>query len=284
MSLCFFASDLHGHEDQYTKLFERIEAEIPAGVFLGGDLLPHGMSALTGGHDDFISDFLAAHLQNIRNRMGDNYPDIFMILGNDDARIEEQTVIEAADRGIWHYAHLRKSAFRDCTVYGYAYVPPTPFMLKDWDRYDVSRHADPGCIHPTDGRRTVPFDEHDIRYGTIADDLKKLAGNDDVSRAIFLFHSPPYKTKLDRAALDGLMIDHAPLDVHVGSIAMQRFITARQPLLALSGHVHESTRLTGAWRDTIGRTVCMNAAHDGPELCLIRFDPDNLETAERELL
>lgn len=40
---------------------------------------------------------------------------------------------------------------------------------------------------------------------------------------------------------------YAPMDVHVGSIALRRFIEARQPLLTLHGHVHESARLTGSW-------------------------------------
>ncbi|MEW5923964.1 MAG: hypothetical protein AB1746_08260, partial [Candidatus Zixiibacteriota bacterium] len=64
----------------------------------------------------------------------------------------------------------------------------------------------------------------------------------------------------------------------------KKFIAARQPLLTLHGHVHESTRLTGEWRDKIGRTAALSAAHDGKELALIRFDPEAPEQATRELL
>ena len=78
-------------------------------------------------------------------------------------------------------------------------------------------------------------------------------------------------------------MDHAPLDVHVGSIAIRRFIEARQPLATLHGHVHESARLTGAWQERIGRTVCLSAAHDGPELALVRFDLETPADASREL-
>jgi Icc-related predicted phosphoesterase len=67
------------------------------------------------------------------------------------------------------------------------------------------------------------------------------------------------------------MYEHVPLDVHVGSIAIQRFIEERQPMLTLHGHIHESTRLTGAWQEQFGNTLSFNAAHDGPELSLIRF-------------
>jgi len=70
--------------------------------------------------------------------------------------------------------------------------------------------------------------------------------------------------------------------VHVGSIAVRRFIETRQPHLTLHGHIHESARLTGSWRDRIGRTLLLSAAHDGPELALIRFDLEHPGNAIRE--
>ena len=98
-----------------------------------------------------------------------------------------------------------------------------------------------------------------------------------------LFHTPPYQTKLDRAALDGKMIDHVQMDLHVGSIAVKELIMDRQPLLTMHGHIHESTRLTGTWKEYLGDTIIYSAAHDGPELALVRFDPKNPQNASREL-
>lgn len=66
--------------------------------------------------------------------------------------------------------------------------------------------------------------------------------------------------------------------------AVKKFIEARQPLLTLHGHVHESSRLTGEWKIRQGRTVCVNGAHDGPELALVRFDVESPWDATRELL
>ena len=80
------------------------------------------------------------------------------------------------------------------------------------------------------------------------------------------------------------MVDHVPLDVHVGSIAVRRFIEQRQPWITLHGHVHESARLTGSWREQLGRMHAFSAAHDEPELAVIRFDVENPATATRELL
>jgi Icc-related predicted phosphoesterase len=101
---------------------------------------------------------------------------------------------------------------------------------------------------------------------------------------IFLFHSPPYQSCLDTADLQGKKVDHAPVDVHVGSIAIQNFIKNKQPLVTLHGHVHESVRITGCWKEKKGRTYCFTAAHDGPELALVRFNTDYLEKATRELI
>ena len=284
--LCFFVSDLHGAVDRYRKLFTLMSEERPDAVFLGGDLLPSHMvqwQSTEPGQDDFIRDFLAPGFERVRDDLGEDYPSVFLILGNDDARVEEAAVLDVASLGTWRYAHNRKDSLNGFQVYGYAHVPPSPFLLKDWERYDVSRYVDPGAISPEEGRRSVPRQQREIRHTTIQADLERLVGEDDLERAILLFHSPPYQTNLDRAALDGRKVDHVPLDVHVGSIAIQRFIADRQPLVTLHGHVHESTRLTGSWRDTIGRTHLFNAAHDGPELSLVRFDPDEPKNATRDL-
>lgn len=287
MLTCFFASDLHGRVERYQALFRAIRIEKPRAVFLGGDLLPSDLVALfkaTRHPQDFVNDFLVKELTALQEALGSSYPQIFLILGNDDARFHEATFLDVSARGLWRYVHNQRVALEAFPVYGYSYVPPTPFQLKDWERYDVSRYVDPGCVSPEAGTRTVPMSDSEKRFSTIQKDLNVLAGQDDLSKAVLLFHSPPYQTRLDRAALDGKMIDHVPLDVHIGSIAIQRFIRKRQPLLTLHGHVHESARLTGAWRDQMGETLMFSAAHDGPELALVRFDLENPASATRELI
>ena len=141
MTTCLFASDLHGDQERYHTLFGEIETRRPAAVFLGGDLLP-GLSGLAGGgtrHRDFVGDFLAAGFERLRSAMGSRYPRVFVILGNDDGRFHESSLLDVAVSGLWEYAHGRRFTLDAFAVYGYAYVPPTPFMLKDWERYDVSR-------------------------------------------------------------------------------------------------------------------------------------------------
>jgi hypothetical protein len=220
----------------------------------------------------------------MRNKLKNKFPRIFLILGNDDGRVGEAAVMDAADKGIWEYIHNKKTLFKTYPVFGYSYVPPTPFLLKDWEKYDISRHVDPGCVSPEEGIRSFHQAGDSIKYSTIKKDIEDLVRDESLENAIFLFHAPPYKTNLDRAALDGKMIDHVPLDVNVGSIAIQRFIKDRQPLLTLHGHIHEASRLSGSWQDRIGRTHMFTAAYDGPHLALVRFDPGNPDQATRQLL
>ena len=56
--------------------------------------------------------------------------------------------------------------------------------------------------------------------------------------------------------------------------AIRAFVERHQPPLVLSGHIHESPRVTGRWRDTIGRTAMVNPGQFGhPKLAGVWFDP-----------
>jgi Icc-related predicted phosphoesterase len=275
---CLLVSDLHGSEGRVASLLAAVAHERPRAVFLGGDLLP----ALGG--DGFLDRVLAAGFDDLRRTMGPEYPVVFVILGNDDPQAAESPILAAEGRGTWRYLHQRWASLEGFSVCGYNCVPPTPFRLKDWERYDVSRYVDPGCIAPEDGAHSPDVSAQELRYATIYDDLARLTAGRDLARTACLFHAPPYRTALDRAALDGREVDHAPVDVHVGSIAVRRLFATRVPWLGLHGHVHESARLTGQWQDCMGRTVLLSAAHDGPELALVRFDLERPQGATRGLI
>jgi Icc-related predicted phosphoesterase len=282
MGDCFFVSDLHGRKSRYLPLFARIAAEKPEAVFLGGDLFP-GLKNQAEG--DFLEGFFAPGMARLKAELGSDYPRVFLILGNDDSKLHEEGITRWMEEGnLWEYIHNRSVEYGAYRIYGYNYVPPTPFFNKDWERYDISRYVDPGCIPPEEGWHSSPEPLNEIEHGTIQKDLLKLGAEEDLSQAVFLFHTPPYQTKLDRAALDGKIVDHAPLDLHVGSIAVKEFILDRQPWLTLHGHVHESPHLTGAWKDQLGNTVSLSAAHGGPELALVRFRLEEPAGATRELI
>ena len=279
---CIFVSDLHGKNKRYKSLFKIILKEKPDVVFLGGDLLPNQFS-LDSDMSEFIENKIFSNIKKINKDVNKNIR-FFVILGNDDPRMHEKFFVSADKKGLIDYVHNKTVKYEKLYVSGYAYVPPTPFQLKDWERYDVSRYVDVGAISPEKGKRTADVPADEIKYTTIAEDLDKLSKNSPLDKTIFLLHSPPYNSLLDRADLHGKLVDHAPMDIHVGSIAIQRFIDKKQPFLTLHGHVHESARLTGHWKEKFGKTFSFTAAHDGPELALIRFDTDDLKNATRELI
>jgi uncharacterized protein len=279
---CFFATDLHGNTDRYDKLLASIIRHVPAAVFLGGDLLPHSaLSAMQFGQGGFVHDYLVPAFTRTRDTLGVHYPDVFVILGNDEPRRCEEDFVAAAADGLWQYVHEKKVSWGISPSMALATSRQPHFCSRTGN---VSRYVPPGCVSPEEGSRTVPTEESEIKWSTIQKDLASLVGEDPLERAVLLLHTPPCDTPLDRAALDGKTYEHVPLDVHVGSIALKRFIEERQPLLTLHGHVHESARLSGEWKIRIGRTVSINGAHDGPELALVRFDLESPEAATRDLI
>lgn len=282
-----FTSDLHGKTPRYERLFDYIYSERPELVLIGGDVLPSGISAATGSHDneDFLNDYLVPALNSLKGKMAGEYPLICMIPGNDDPRAYEDEFYDIEKKGLWQNIHNKVIDYKKFKIAGYSFVPPTPFLLKDWEKYDVSRFTDVGCVSPEEGFRSVSVEANHTRFSTIEEDIKNLSEGMDMSKSIFLFHSPPYNTVLDRINVGNKLIDYVKPDEHVGSIAIRRFIENNGPLLTLHGHIHESTHITGEWKERIGDTLCINGSTTGNTLALVRIDVEgNSVTADLELV
>jgi Icc-related predicted phosphoesterase len=98
---------------------------------------------------------------------------------------------------------------------------------------------------------------------------------DDMSKAIFNLHCPPYQSGLDEApAIDAdLRLLHGGRALRpVGSTAVREAIVKHQPLISLHGHIHESK---GAVK--IGKTLAINpgsAYEEGMLMgAIIQLDP-----------
>lgn len=266
MNSCLFVSDLHGKMSRYEALFKIIKKEKPDFVFLGGDLLPHRsiQNKNDSGEFNFITDFLIKKFSGLKEKMECKYPEVFLIPGNDDQKIVFDTLAEGEKNDLWRNLHNRCVVIGKYRFYGYACVPPTPFRIKDWERFDVSKETDPACIAPSNGYHSAKPD-HDPENDTIREDIENLVQDDDLEFGIFLFHSPPFRTFIDQAEIGSGNV------LPVGSKAIRNFIAEKQPYLTMHGHIHESVRLTGEWKQSIGRTFTFSAAHDGPELAVVRF-------------
>jgi Icc-related predicted phosphoesterase len=90
----------------------------------------------------------------------------------------------------------------------------------------------------------------------------------DCERAIFNIHVPPKDSSLDTCAVldatkwppEPVFVGGEPQMFGAGSTAVDSVIRARQPLLGLHGHIHESPGVI-----KIGRTTCVNPGSDYSE-------------------
>jgi len=286
MNTCFFVSDLHGKMSRYEALLKLIKKEKPDFVFIGGDLLPHRriQPGLSQNHEiDFVKDFLIPKFDKLKEKMDCTYPDIFLIPGNDDHKILFDSVSEGEKKDLWRNLHNHCVVIGKYRLYGYACVPPTPFRIKDWDRFDVSKKIEIGCIAPTDGYHSLPPD-HDPENDTIQNDLQVLTNNDTMEFSVFLFHSPPFNTMLDQAGMDIVDPDLPSATLNVGSKAIRNFIDEKQPYITMHGHIHESSRIAGEWKQKLGRTWSFTAAYDGPELAVVKFELNDPLSVTRRLI
>lgn len=286
MNTCLFVSDLHGKMSRYEALFKVIKKEKPDFVFIGGDLLPHQSNQREKDQTqvgDFVRDFLIRKFASLSDKMECEYPEVFLIPGNDDRKILFDAVAEGEKTDLWRNLHNRCIVIGKYRFYGYACVPPTPFMIKDWERFDVTEEVGPGCIAPADGYHSLPPD-HDPKMDTIQKDILKLVGDDNIEFGVFLFHSPPFQTTLDQAEINITNSDRQTSCIPVGSKAIGRFIDEKKPYITMHGHIHESARLTGKWKQSFGRTWSFSAAHDGPELAVIKFELQDPLSVSRRLI
>ena len=105
--LTFLVSDLHGNQDKYAKLTEQVELLKPRLVFIAGDLSNHFKKLSDNSINNFYEDYLFPHLQNLKTELGADYPKVFLIMGNDDPRIEESHLIKGEKRRV-HFLRLFK--------------------------------------------------------------------------------------------------------------------------------------------------------------------------------
>jgi Icc-related predicted phosphoesterase len=265
----FFTSDLHGQTALYEQVLAQAATRRPRAVILGGDLAPH-----EGGPEGVRRQrvFLEGFLVEFARRLAEASPgvDLLVMMGNDDWAANHDC-LESRHGGLWHSLHARAVRVDGVAVAGCSWVPITPFSLKDWERWEDGAEESPprldGWVSRGGGIEAHRFDPA-RREPTIAGALEALAAESPPGETLFVLHSPPRETRCDRIGAGA----------HVGSRAIRRFLERHQPPLALSGHIHESPRVSGSYRDSIGRTAVVNPGQFGTSrLCGVWFDPRDPE-------
>lgn len=258
-----YTADLHGNKEYYKKLIAKAKDSEIKEVIIGGDLCPRKAGTLEEAikhQKEFLKNFFIPVLSKLKK-------DVFFIMGNDDFRINE-AILENANENLKYINKKRFNLFNKSIV-GYSFVNPTPFRLKDWEKFEDKKKETPLQMHDYE-IRTVKKEE-----GTIKEDLSNLIKLSNPKKTIYVIHAPPFNTKLD------IITSGA----HVGSKAIREFIEKEQPYLALHGHIHESPQMSGSFIDKIGKTACINVGSSYPEdkLNSIIIDIENLDLKYTEL-
>ncbi len=216
----------------------------------------------------FAQSFLRDFAVRIRDKAGAR---LYAIPGNDDWMGALPSLIGLEPDGLILIPRDRTvPASGGFLLRGYSFVPPTPFLLKDFEKRDLSRDAppsSPGRIVTTVDGRVGETDSASFFAGrpAIEDDLAAWTLGEESGKTVCVMHGPPFGTVLDRLA------DGRP----AGSRAVRDFLMRENPLLSLHGHIHESADASGAWAQTIGKTLSVNPGQTGGRLSAVWFDPSD---------
>jgi Icc-related predicted phosphoesterase len=207
-------------------------------------------------------DFIKKYLSNFYSKCKEKDIEVMAFFGNDDLYTRK--------------VHFRKiGSLLDETLFfkdgyefkAYPYVQDYPFGLKtackwdsdNWrcpDRYiHTPRDIDEnGWIEITD------IDKYFYQKNTIENDLSNIHAT---PKTIMAIHQPP----------SGMGLDVCINGRKVGSKAVQNWIQKEQPLLVLTGHIHESPQVTGLWKGNIGKTLVIQP---GPAIVDIKIDDTSI--------
>jgi len=286
-----FTSDIHGNEGQYRKLVNyaiRIRAD---SIVVSGDIAPLVSDKyLIKSQRRFLRDRLPELLNPLRKDLPDSR--LFLMMGNEDCA-SNMDVLEREDPELFRMVHEKRIRLtEEFDIVGYPYVPITPFMLKDWEKYDLSetprdlletytlRKATEyklfGYKSTKTGWKRFRFDPEMEKIDSIQKDLSDDLFCENADKTVYVFHAPPYQTNLDLAYGRD----------HLGSIAIRLFIEKQQPYLTLHGHIHETVDLSGNFQQKIGKTLCFASGNypSVPRLSVLVFDLYDLHTGTRNTI
>src|SRR5215470_6719780 len=134
LSQWFFTSDLHGQGALYEQLVAHVAARQPEAVLIGGDLCPHAAGPEGVSHQRlFLQGTFVEFARRLKECSAGTA--LLVLMGNDDWSAN-MTSLEVHDGQLWHLLHERIVRVDGFAVAGLSWVPITPFVIKDWERWD----------------------------------------------------------------------------------------------------------------------------------------------------
>ncbi|MBU4352958.1 MAG: metallophosphoesterase [Nanoarchaeota archaeon] len=285
-----YTSDIHGNEVQYSKLIEYAIKIFADTIIIGGDIAPKG-----GAIEDYIEcqrNFLEYRLPEILQPLKKDLlnSNLFLMMGNDDCAANMDVLEKSKLFKVIHNKRIKLT--EDFEIIGYSFVPITPFGIKDWEKYDLSKvpatlkekYAERKLTnYRLNGIKSIKtrwkifqFDSGMEVRDSIQKDLLRKIFSKNPKKTVYIIHSPP---------------DNSPLDMvsdrnHVGSMAVRLFIEKEQPYLTLHGHIHETVDISGSFKHDIKNTLCLTSGNHnvGEQLAVLVFDLYNPQDARRIII
>ncbi len=244
-------SDLHGLAVRFALIGRLLDEGIDT-LLIAGDIAASGNPDLQQA--DVRRNF--GTLLKSRRRVR-----IFAIPGNDDWAIVETAIREFPE--ITVPTDRAYPLVPSISIVGYPFVPITPFLMKDYEKWDKEGEPvfpdDPGAIEAAlvANRLNIrglkshgaelfdyTFDPGD-RRDNIGKDLENIARLSDPRKTLYLFHCPP------NGIFDGGISIGPP--VHIGSKSIRAFTEKSQPRLTVHGHSHDAVdRAGGTFEFSLG--------------------------------
>ena len=308
-SRLFFATDLHGSERTFRKFVNCAKFYKVDHIIMGGDIMGKFLVPIVHEHDSHYRMTLQGTVESIEGADAlQAVKDRIETLGFYHITVEEdelhamqadQGEIDATFHRLARERIERWIALADERLAGTSvkwYVTggndDPPDVLTVFDEMD-SEHvvncegrvvmvddlfpmANCGYSNPTPWATPREVDEDALEV--ILEEA--VQGVDDFTSAIFNLHVPPYDCTLDDCPkLDWstdppspIVVGGVPQSAPAGSTAVRKIIEKYKPLLALTGHIHESRGLVN-----LGRTTVINPGSEYGEGiikgCIITLSP-----------
>lgn len=270
-----YITDIHGDIQKYEDVLKyAIEHKIKL-IHLGADLLPKGRGLLYK-QKKFVKNYLKNfYAECERNDIG-----VLAFFGNDDAYTRKKYFREYAD--LLDEVPYKKNGY---LFKAYGFVSDHCFGFKNGCKLDNDNSL-PEKIRPVlipmpllDKNEFIDYpvipDAKDVnesglyvindieKYfktkGTIEADLKKIKAG---FKTIMAIHNPPCSVNLD------VCYDFA----RVGSRSVLHWIEKNQPLLVLSGHIHENYEMTKTWQTYIGKTMVIQPGQSKDKTIMVYIE------------
>ena len=281
MTRLIYTSDLHGDLGLYRAAGEAaLQLEADAIVF-GGDLCPGMPSASAVALPRAQPEFLRREIGPLVESWRKNNPTlrIFLIPGNDDCATVLPALEDLESAGLVENLHQESARLGPYLLIGMAFVPPTPFSFKDFERRDGPEERPPerqlarSVLATEQGFKVIEdFGPYLNSLPTIEEEIARLPASEP-GRTIAVMHCPPYNTRCD-VLFNGQ---------HIGSRAIRSWIERTQPLLTLHGHIHESPKMSGSFSDRLGKTVVVNTGASGRVPHWVYLELENLSELEHSV-